>query len=104
MSLLGSKHANAVFANANGYDGPHVSGPDDGPDMGPPRKFFNSGVMWDAGVKRVVMRDDVSGVRTGGRTVREAMERGGRGGIDVDMEGGLDEEWRDSDIAISVEA
>lgn len=52
-------------------------------------------------MKTIVMRDDF-GVG-GGLRVVDSMERGG---MDVDMENGsqVDDDWRETDVAISVES
>lgn len=116
MSLLNANHANAAFVNGHREEGDIVMNGVDVDDSSHPagqRKFFRSGLAWDPVMKTVVVREDLG--LLGKRRVGDTMERGNRvnghiGGMEVDMDVdavngiGGEGEWRDGDVAISVES
>ena len=70
------------------------------------RRFFHSSAVWDPKRKTVGLRENKLTNGVNGIHVGEAMERGGNGTMDVDIEGGsqIEEDWKDGDVPISVES
>lgn len=101
MSLLGSENKPNTANDVLSFD-LEMS---EGHTARTTRRFFHSSAVWDPALKTVVLRDGgVNGVN--GMRLGDIMERGGRNmdGMDIDLDGDGEDDWKERDVSISVES